>query len=354
MLPSMADRPDTLSAPDPHASEEMRDLVQKRLALLGFTTFLLSFGFLVLATAGDLALSGLGPTLERLAEPRRTLNLAGAAVSALVWLVARTGTRTPGQLLVVDGVGTIGAVVPYTLMSVLGQEGIAGVLMTALTVMLVLQTRALMVPSDARRTLYISLVAALLSIVLTGIAHEFWPERRAAFDLARLFINLVLWLSVIVATSTVASWVLFGLRQQIRAARRLGQYILGEKIGEGGMGVVYRAEHSLLRRRTAIKLLPPDHGGESARRFEREVQLTASLQHPNTVTVYDYGRTRDGLFYYVMEYLDGGDLQSVVDVGGPMPPARVVHILRQIASGLAEAHEIGLIHRDIKDRKSVV
>ena len=141
----------------------------------------------------------------------------------------------------------------------------------------------------------------------------------------------------------------FHLRRSIARARRLGQYTLLEKIGEGGMGVVWRAEHEMLRRPTAIKLLPPASAGEeSLKRFEREAQLTARLTSPHTVSVYDFGRTPEGAFYYVMEYLDGLDLEHLVREAGPLPPGRVVHILRQVCEALAEAHGVGLVHRDIK------
>ena len=131
--------------------------------------------------------------------------------------------------------------------------------------------------------------------------------------------------------------------------KQLGQYTLEEKIGEGGMGVVYRASHSLLRRDTAIKLLLPDRADPAAiARFEREVCLTCQLTHPNTIQVYDYGHTPDGIFYYAMEFLRGLNLHELVARYGPQPESRVVYILTQICDSLIEAHGLGLIHRDLK------
>lgn len=140
------------------------------------------------------------------------------------------------------------------------------------------------------------------------------------------------------------------LRHQVAEARQLGQYRLRRQIGSGGMGEVYLAEHRLLKRPCALKLIRPDRLADPRVlvRFEREVRLTATLSHPNTVEIYDYGRTEDGTFYYVMEYLPGLSLAELVDRYGPLPPSRVVYLLRQVCEALYEAHVAGLIHRDIK------
>ena len=139
------------------------------------------------------------------------------------------------------------------------------------------------------------------------------------------------------------------LREAILQARRLGQYTLGEKLGAGGMGQVYRAKHALLRRPAAIKLIKDGEvSDEVLERFEREVQRTSELSHPNTIEIYDYGRTPEGIFYYVMEYLDGLDLEDLVAEYGAQPPERVVHLCIQACEALEEAHEAGLVHRDIK------
>jgi serine/threonine-protein kinase len=135
----------------------------------------------------------------------------------------------------------------------------------------------------------------------------------------------------------------------------IGAYTLEEKVGEGGMGVVYKATHSLLDRPAAIKFLADSRAGERAvQRFEREVRVTSRLTHPNTISIYDFGRTDDGAFYYAMEYVDGLDLQTLVERHGPQPPARVAHLLAQLAGALAEAHGAGLIHRDVKPANVMV
>jgi serine/threonine protein kinase len=132
-------------------------------------------------------------------------------------------------------------------------------------------------------------------------------------------------------------------------AQQIGQYKLEHKLGSGGMGVVYQARHAMLRRPTAVKMLEPDKVNEGTiERFEREVQITSQLNNPNTVAIYDFGRTPEGIFYYAMEFLDGIDLQSLVERYGPQPVPRVIHILEQVCGSLYEAHSLGLVHRDIK------
>ena len=145
------------------------------------------------------------------------------------------------------------------------------------------------------------------------------------------------------------------MRRNLRNAvsqieRTLGQYKLVYKIGDGGNGAVYRARHALLRRPTAVKLMHPEYArSETAKaRFEHEVQIMSGLANPNTVAVYDYGQSPDGTLYYVMEYLTGINLESLVQVNGPQPAARIIHILQQVCFSLNEAHEKNLIHRDIK------
>ncbi len=144
--------------------------------------------------------------------------------------------------------------------------------------------------------------------------------------------------------------VLNTLRHEAQEAQRLNQYQLGDLIGSGGMGDVYLAEHRLLKRSCAIKLIRESEcmNPKALEDFEREVRSAARLSHPNIVDIYDYGHAEDGRFYYVMEYLKGMSLEELIDQRGPQSPSRVIHILHQICDGLADAHAAGLIHRDLK------
>ncbi len=165
-----------------------------------------------------------------------------------------------------------------------------------------------------------------------------------------LLLPLAMTLSVCVALAVYGSHRIAVLRQESFTARRFGQYHLLSLLGTGGMGDVYLAEHALLRRPCVIKLIRSERADDPncLRRFEREVQATAGLTNWHTVEIYDYGHATDGTFYYVMEYLPGLNLEQLVRQNGPLPIARVIHLLCQVCSALREAHAAGLIHRDIK------
>ena len=188
-----------------------------------------------------------------------------------------------------------------------------------------------------------------------GVATEVTVEEayrtlnvlRRAFIV--LFVLLVLSGGAVFAFTLLVDRLQAKLRKNALTARKLGQYVLIQEIGRGANGMVYRARHTLLRRPVAIKLLSPEVTNETtAARFEHEVQMTSQLTHPNTIAIYDYGRTPEGLFYFAMEFLSGIELDRLVREFGPQPEGRAIHVLRQVCGSLAEAHRIGLIHRDIK------
>ena len=208
--------------------------------------------------------------------------------------------------------------------------------------------RAITVPSTPGHTLSVTGLGSIPVLALAYYAAATYPSKGSLPALGNMGF-MCIWVAICLAISGITSQVIYGLRAQVAQARRLGQYVLDELIGEGGMGIVYKARHALLRRPTAIKLLLPERAGaHMLRRFEREVQMTAMLTHPNTVNIYDYGRTADGTFYYAMEYLDGINLEQLVNEFGVQDCRRVVHILVQVAGSLCEAHAAGLVHRDIK------
>lgn len=329
--------------------EPARAFLQSRIALWAFWVFALSFGFfLTNVLTWPLVRLESFRMADALLEASTIDHLAASSVFGVVWLVTRQRRLSMSTLRTLE-VGTliVGCLLFALMGTYMGQlhrtlgvdAGIgvfSGLLACANTVI----ARAITVPSTPRRTFIVSVIAMLPLVPGAGVSSG---------GSLGMSVNVAGWCVVSIAVSTVGSRIIFGLRTEAARVRRLGQYTLEAQIGSGGMGVVYRASHAMLRRPTAIKLLPPDRAGEAALiRFEREVQLTAQLSHPNTVAIYDYGRTPDGVFYYAMEYLDGINLEDLVRVHGPQPPGRVVSILDQVCGALAEAHECGLVHRDVK------
>jgi serine/threonine-protein kinase len=331
------------------------ELRQTRLSKFGRVMAVVTLGYCALNGAVSIWLGRVSFNLNSL-----PLLVAGAAFTAM-WLLLGGALRSSRFVRGVElGALAVGTTALASMAMVLDLTSSPDMIARS-TLTYVLLVYAVYVPSTARHTL---VVALLMTIPLLGcifLAFSKWDpalydppaavwRKQNKGDMAYMatFVSAFLW-SVVVGIAVAFSHTIYGLRRTISAVRKLGQYRLEEKLGEGGMGVVYRASHEMLRRPTAIKLLPADRTGEAAlARFEREVRHPAALTHPNTVTVFDYGRTTDGVFYYAMELLDGASLDEIVELDGPQPEARVIHLLEQAAGSLTEAHEAGLIHRDIK------
>jgi eukaryotic-like serine/threonine-protein kinase len=222
----------------------------------------------------------------------------------------------------------------------------------------VTQTFALMViygafiPNDARTAAKVILALALTPLVgyalVIGLSEKAGEVEKVR-SVEPFGTNLV-YLGVGALVAIASARVLGGLRSELHEAKKFGQYQLGRKLGAGGMGEVYFAEHQLLKRPSALKLIRAEAAGDAVAvaRFEREVQAAARLEHPNTIGIFDYGHTAGGTFYYVMEYLTGLSLSDLVAQHGALPPGRTIYLLRQACAGLAEAHDLGLVHRDLK------
>ena len=333
---------------DPTSTEPARVFLQDRIQLWSFWVFVLSFGFYIAnIVAWQFGGAAGSRAVDFILQTSAIDHLAASLVFGSVYMVAGRMSFSTRVLRAAEATALITGCTLFGLMGGYlirlqasgvdtGVGAYSGLLACECTVI----ARAIMVPSTPRRTLALTILAMAPLLPITFFASR--GDAMRVFDIAG-------WCAVSVALSTVGSHVIFGLRTEAARVRRLGQYSLEAKIGEGGMGVVYRASHAMLRRPTAIKLLPPDRAGTgSLARFEREVQITAGLSHPNTVAIYDYGRTPDGIFYYAMEYLDGINLEDLVKRHGPQAPGRAIAILDQVCGALSEAHERGLIHRDIK------
>jgi serine/threonine-protein kinase len=207
-------------------------------------------------------------------------------------------------------------------------------------------------PAPPRQLLGASLLAASMDPFAVWLAHL----RGVAVPSPAYTMLLYLPNYVCAFVAVLPALMIHHLGRRLRQAQELGSYRLTERLGQGGMGEVWRAEHRLLARKAAVKLVRPDVLGMSndeeatriLRRFEREARATSSLQSPHTIQVFDFGITKDGNFYYVMELLAGLDLESLVREFGPLPPDRTIALMRQVCHSLADAHARGVVHRDVK------
>jgi len=210
-------------------------------------------------------------------------------------------------------------------------------------------TYGMFIPNTWRRAAAVIGVMALAPLLLVAGMMAAYPEVAVAVTPIKV-LQYTLTLAVAAVAAVFGTHLIHTLRREAFEARQLGQYRLIAPLGQGGMGEVFLAEHRMLKRPCAVKLIRTEQAGDPhvLARFEREVQMTARLSHWNTIEIFDYGRTDDGTFFYVMEYLPGLSLDELVERHGPMPAERVIHLLRQACQALREAHGIGLIHRDIK------
>ena len=289
------------------------------------------------------------------------------AIAILVtWLYLRRTRPSVAALRNIESLGTLLAGVSIGATTNILPMGVFQ-LSIFLVVVLMLVVRAAVVPSSALRTFALGLVCSVAIATLSWhrtttlgldgadlpIASD--PESYNRWAIQYMWSIVGSWGLIFSAATAVVSRIIYRLTDTARLALQLGNYTLDHKLGEGGMGVVYLAHHVLMARPAALKLLPHDKAGEQAvRRFELEVQKTSELRHPNTIRVFDFGRTPDGIFYYVMEYLDGLDLSELVERYGAQPAGRVVHVLAQVAHALDEAHQRGIVHRDVKPANIVL
>lgn len=331
--------------PNATGDEERRSLLQRRILTYVGVALVLFFTFSALSLSAHRIIPELRPANAVL---HTVVTLSELVVLAVIWIFVRRRPRRILALYAADAIiaGSVGIFLGALVY--VAPDKPHNIYLPFVFVTLIVFFRVVTIPSRAYRSL---LVAGLNMLPLTASYWILAMTSPQYFDVSPMTagVGVTVLTAAVIYLAMTGSMVIYDLRTQAQQAMKFGQYTLGQKLGEGGMGSVYVANHALLRRPTAIKLLHAERAAaENLERFEREVQLTSQLTHPNTIAIYDYGTTPDGVFYYVMEYLDGIDLDQLVTRDGPQSVARVVHILAQACSALAEAHHRGLIHRDIK------
>lgn len=289
-------------------------------------------------------------SLQRTIPTLLLVRALGEVITVSLYAVIRWGHLTPRGLTVIDYVAF--ALAGFFLSAIgvemggLSSRNFAGI-------MLIVVARAALIPSHWLRAATAAgmtavmwpLVLAVAGLLMPEIAAQ-WHSPRALGDLAYGFLFILGTLGL----CSAGSHMLWKARTQVHEARRLGSYRLKMRIGSGGNGDVWVARQDVLQRDVALKVLK-DKGGvdeEKVRRFEREARAAASLTHPNTIRIFEFGASDDGVLFIAMELLEGLDVEALVEVAGPLPPARAVKLIRQACASLAEAHVKQIVHRDIK------
>jgi serine/threonine-protein kinase len=344
--------------------EETRVLLRRRLLLLAivFGLNLLIFIIYSQVGVGEAMAYGASPTLGAALQLLLLLYLAIAGV--FVWRNPGVRLKTLRRLELVTfaagmlmlGVLRVNSFLEYSAESPdprwakVAAERIG--VMSIVPFFFALTFYGVIIPNTRRRSLLVVASMATIPIFAIGIAAALNPAIRPFIPYI-LSMNLI-GVSLVSVLAVFSAARISTLQRQAYEARReaqqVGPYTLKRLLGKGGMGEVYLAEHKLLKRPCAVKLIRPELSSDprSVARFAREVQAITGLTHLHTVRVYDYGQTEDGAFYYVMEYLEGQSLETLVKSEGPLGPGRAVHLLRQVCGALAEAHAAGLVHRDLK------
>jgi serine/threonine-protein kinase len=283
-------------------------------------------------------------------RPADVVGVLSIGLSVWLWRYTRRLSCRPGlaldlalayEVLLALGIGIVNQWEPHRLL--------AGRLSWICVLVLLFP---MIVPNTPRKTLIASLIAASMDPLGLLVAHLRGLETPALIVLMWNYLPNY----VCAAIAVIPSKIMVRLGRHVQRARELGSYRLVQLIGRGGMGEVWHATHRMLARPAAIKLIKPEILGASSanataaiiRRFQREAEAASALQSPHTIRLYDFGQTRVGTFYFDMVLLEGLDLETLVRRHGPLPPERVVHLLRQACHSLGEAHERGLVHRDVK------
>ncbi len=335
-----------------HLSDETQSLLHRRLRAAALILFIGFTAFLLADLTGLLGGFGDGGFWYRVFHVAVAVTLAGSA-----GLLCRTSPSAKTNLRLKEAVvfGLPSAfllVAQFHALRVCAHEHHYMPSPIAPWIMLMF-TYALYIPNTWQRaTVGISAMALAPLALILGL----WATDQACAAVMSATVGSTGMVHLFLSLSVAAGSSIFGVRtighlqREAFRAKRLGHYFLKERLGAGGMGEVYLAEHVLLKRPCAVKVIRPERAGDprALARFEREVRATAELSHWNTIDVYDYGMTDDGTFFYVMEYLPGQSLSQLVKAHGPLPTSRAIYLLRQTCQALKEAHGAGLIHRDIK------